>query len=275
MLKEMPKDIQNIQAIDVHSHYGPYLHAQNELVKKLMSGTVEDILKYNKTANIKYSIVSPMRAMTPRGGGDPVPANEDAAKVIAGTKGLFQWVVIDPLKPETFKQAERMLQLPKCIGIKIHPEEHLYPIKEYGKKIFEFAARYKTVVETHSGEQNSLPMDYVEFADEYPEVTLILSHLGCGWDNDLSHQVRAIQKSKHGNIYTDCSSANSIIPNLIEWAVEETGSRKIFFGTDTPVYFAPMIRARIDHAYINYEDKLNILYRNVQRIFGDILRCND
>ncbi len=95
---------------------------------------------------------------------------------------------------------------------------------------------------------------------------LIIAHLGCGWDGDLTHQVRAIQQSKHGNLFTDTSSAKSITPNLIEWALREIGADRILFGTDTPLYFAPMQRARIDHAEISEQEKRLILCENAMRM---------
>ena len=54
---------------------------------------------------------------------------------------------------------------------------------------------------THSGEENSKPDGFVQFVNAFPEVCLILAHLGHGWDEDPGHQVRAIQKTKQGNMY--------------------------------------------------------------------------
>src|SRR5690606_33918477 len=99
------------------------------------------------------------------------------------------YVVIDPLRRETFTQAERMLQQTECVGVKIHPEEHCYPIREHGRVLFEFAQKHKATILAHSGEENSLPEDFVSFADDFPDVKLILAHLGCGFDGDPSHQV--------------------------------------------------------------------------------------
>jgi predicted TIM-barrel fold metal-dependent hydrolase len=41
--------------------------------------------------------------------------------------------------------------------------------------------------------------------------------------------------------------------------VSEVGSDRIVFGTDTPLYFSPMQRARIDYADISDADRANIL----------------
>src|SRR5205823_5921056 len=144
------------------------------------------------------------------------------------------------------------------VGIKIHPEEHGYPIREHARPIFEFAAKHRAVVLTHSSEKNSLAEDFILWSDEFPEVRLILAHIGCGHDGDVTHQVRAIQQSKRGNVYADTSSARSIVPGLIEWAVREVGVDRVLFGTDTPLYHTAMQRARIEHADLSEGDRQRI-----------------
>jgi len=47
----------------------------------------------------------------------------------------------------------------------------------------------------------------------------------------------------------------ALTSNLIEWAVSEVGAQHILYGTDSPLYFAPMQRARVDNADIS--DKKN------------------
>ena len=257
-----------IQAIDVHAHFGTYIGAKFALTGELMSGEVEVVLERARAANTKLTIVSPLEALMPRLHGDPVAGNMHAAEVVAQTDGLMQWVVVDPRKAKTFGQAADLLERAKTAGIKIHPEEHGYPIREHGEAIFQFAAEHQAVVQSHSGEQNSLPADFVPFADAFPEVVLIISHLGCGWDDDPTYQVRAIQKSRHGNMFTDTSSAKSITSGLIEWAVREVGAERILYGTDSPLHFAPMQRARIDRADIPDSDKHLILHDNAARLLG-------
>jgi uncharacterized protein len=197
-----------------------------------------------------------------------VAANEESRRVVRETDGLLQWVVLNPLQPATFQQVREMLKQPKCVGIKIHPEEHGYPITEHGRAIFKLAAELRAVILTHSGEPNSLPADFVPLANDFPSVTLILAHLGNSGATGKSPelQVRAIHAAKHGNVYADTSSAQSFLPGLIEWAAGEVGAKQILFGTDTPVYFAPSQRARIDHADLNDEQKRMILWDNARRI---------
>ncbi|MCC7420718.1 MAG: amidohydrolase [Planctomycetaceae bacterium] len=260
---------ESIRAIDVHGHYGRYIKSdQPQDIADFMTGDAQVVADRARRANIEWTIVSPLQALLPRFGGDPVGGNEHAARIVHEVDGLLQYVVIDPKTPATYEQADRMLKNPKCVGIKIHPEEHGYPIPDHGRKIFEFAAARKAIILTHSSEQNSLAADFVPFANDFPEVRLILAHIGCGWDGDLTHQVRAIQKCRHGNVFADTSSARSITPKLIEWAVKEIGVERVLFGTDTPLYHTSMHRVRIDHAELSDAEKTQILRDNAVRLFN-------
>jgi uncharacterized protein len=261
-------NIETIQAIDVHGHVGKYLGDNNPLREKFMSGDAETVVGRAKKSNIAITVFSPLSGLLPRGKTDAVRGNKEATEIAARHPELRQWVIVDPHKPETYDQARELLSAKKCVGIKIHPEEHVYPINDYGQEIFEFAARFHAIVSTHSGELNSLPADYVPLADRFPEVTLILAHLGCGHDNDPTHQIRAVQAHKNGNMYVDTSSASNILPGLIELAVKEIGAERLLFGTDTPLYFLPMQRARINYAEIPDSDKRKILRENAEKLFG-------
>ena len=271
------QQITEIKAIDFHSHFGPY-GRMPEGVKPIIathgndafawpisdySGTLEHLVKNMDLANISISINSCNYAFYPRGYNDSYKANQILLEQLnESDPGVLMWAVIDPRDPETFAQSADLLQHPKCMGIKIHPEEHLYPIKEEREKIFAFAAEHNAMIITHSGEGNSLPEDFSVFANRYPEVTVLVSHMGCGYDGNMDHHIKAIEMSKHGNLYTDTSSASIITTCFLEYAVNRIGSDHILFGTDSSCYFAPSMRARVDCADIADEDKMNILVRN-------------
>lgn len=267
--KHTEVSVDDIRAIDVHGHYGIYRRRTFLPIKnRFMTGDVSVVVARAKQANTEWTIVSPLKGLMPRFEADAVTGNKEAARIVPKTDGLFQWVIVNPLQPETYRQAAVMLRHPKCRGIKIHPEEHGYPIKKHGRAIFQFAAKHRAIVLTHSGEQNSLPSDFIPFANDFPEMRLILAHLGCGWDDDPTHQVRAIQRSKRGNVFVDTSSAQSIMPGLIEFGVRELGAERLLYGTDTPLYVASMQRVRIDRAGISVKAKRLILRDNAVKLFG-------
>lgn len=269
---------QEISAIDVHAHYGPYRRGRDEhaLNDQWCSGDVEVVVARARLAYTDRTIVSPMAGLRPRGNADVFAANEEAARTVGEIDELRQWVIVNPLQPRTYDQAAEMLQQPQCVGIKIHPEEHCYPIREQGAALFEFAARHDAIVLAHSGDPNSWPADFVPFSDQYPNVRLILAHLGNGGGaaGDPTLQVRAIQESRRDNVFVDTSSARSILPGLIEWAVSEIGSERILYGTDTPLYYAPVQYARIQTAEIGDQERRRILRGNAERLFGWKKKCS-
>lgn len=257
-----------IQAIDTHAHFGLATYPDNELIREFTSAEPAVVVERARRSNIRLTVVSPLKALWPRFHGEPEIGNQQAAQAVAQTPNLLHWVVVDPLKPATYDQAAQMLQTPKCVGMKIHPEEHGYHIKDHGRAIFEFAARQQALVMTHSGQENSMPEDFVPFADDFPQVNLILAHLGCTCDGDPTHQVRALQTARHDNLYIDTSSVQNILPNLLEWAVAQVTAERLLFGTDSPLYFLPMQRVRIDAADLTDQQKRLILHDNAARLLG-------
>ena len=260
-----------IPAIDVHAHYGVYDRRETTaLENQFMTGDPAVVVARARQARTALSIVSPLKGLFPRGQADAVAGNEEAAGLVPGFPELRYWVIVHPLKPQTYDQARRLLAAPQCVGIKIHPEEHQYPIAEHGTALFAFAAGQGAVVLAHSGDPLSAPAAYLPFADAFPTVNMILAHLGnggaAGGRPDL--QVQAIQASRHGNVYTDTSSARSLMPGLIEWAVGQVGAERLLYGTDTPLYFAPSQRARIDCAELSDTEKRLILRDNALRLLG-------
>ena len=179
---------------------------------------------------------------------------------------LYQWVVLNPLFPESYAQAEQMLESPKCVGIKLHPDGHGYALEQYGRQLFAFCAGRKALVEIHTGDSCSDPELLVPYANQNPELRIIAAHVGYGGDG--AAQIRAIQRSTQGNLYADISSARSLQNRLLEWAVEEVGAERLLFGTDTPIHHMGMMRARVDFSDLKEAQKKMILFENASRLTG-------
>jgi predicted TIM-barrel fold metal-dependent hydrolase len=153
-----------------------------------------------------------------------------------------------------------MLNHGKCVGIKLHPGAHKYDFTEFGDDIFAFASEYGAIVKIHP---TTSCIEFVSFADKYPDVTFILAHLS---SPDFAN---AINTAKHRNIYTDTSSSSSSLNHAVEYTVEQGCADRILFGTDT--YAAGFQRGRIEYALISEEDKASILRNNAMRLFGRFL----
>ena len=257
-----------MQAIDVHGHFGPYDRGTRALTDRMMSADIETVSQRALACGIQMTVVSAIRALIPYRG-DAVRGNEDAVAAAERQDDIRFWVVIDPLRRETYEQADRLLVHPRCKGIKIHPHAHAYEIAAHGETLFAFAGARNALVLTHSGDPGSYPEHFLPFVDAYPDVNLILAHLGNSDDGSVARQVDAIKAARHGNVYVDTSSSRSMISGLIEWAVEEIGPDRILFGTDTPLYWAASQKARIETAEIDDDAKAAILFRNAARLLNE------
>ena len=69
------------------------------------------------------------------------------------------------------------------------------------------------------------------------------------------------------HLFIDTSSARCILTSLLEWAVKEMGMNRILYGTDTPVYYAPMQWARVVCTDLSVEAKRKILRENAFDLF--------
>ncbi len=173
---------------------------------------------------------------------------------------LFQWVVLHPKIPETYRQAESLLKEKKVLGIKIHSVLHGYPFLDYADEILSFAKSFHAHILIHPDniEQSSA------LADRY-NVKFINAHLG-------GHEhINAIKNSENHCIFADTSGMASTQNNVIEYAVNTVGSENIFWGTDT--YSCAFQKGRIVFADIPEKDKENILFANALREFPQIASC--
>ena len=189
-----------------------------------------------------------------------IEENEYLHKLIDEKDWVYQWVVIDPRQKETYEQAEKMFKHPKVLGMKLQPVEQGYDILDYGDELFSFANKHKTIVLMHPQHIRQMPF----FADKYPDMKLIIAHLGS------KQYVDVIANAKYGNIYTDTSGAASSRNHVIEYAVNCVGSEKILFGTDT--YSFAFQFGRIALSTLSVQDKENILWRNAITLFPNVFR---
>ena len=244
-----------MKIIDLHSHINTgskHDVPETAFAKK----NAPFIISEYKSAGISAGGISTFPSVL-EGGGESIYKENDYLKRFSEENELiYQWLVLDPREEMLFSQIRENIGGKKVLGIKIHSPYHKYDIMEYGDKIFSFADELGCFVLMHPDRIS----DMVSFADKYPNMSLIIAHIG-----SIEH-IEAIENAKHGNIYTDTSGMASFQNNIIEYAVERIGSKKIFFGTDT--YSCGFQRGRIEYARISEQDKENIFYKNAKKHFS-------
>lgn len=246
------------QVIDIHCHF---LHSDipertygdNLTYGRLINESLEFLQNEHQQIGVNKIAMSTFFSLYYP---DKIESENEYLKKIRGeNEGVLQWVVVDPRIEETFAQAQRLLLENGVLGIKIHSPMHKYDIHQYADKIFGWANECKTTVLMHPDDK----IFCAKLADKYPDMNLIIAHLG-----DVEY-IEAIKSSKHQNVYTDTSGIASYKNNIIEYAINNIGSERILFGTDT--YSCAFQLGRIYFANISEDDKENILFKNAQRIF--------
>ena len=256
------------RAVDIHAHYGnPELFPKQGREVECIRLPLEELEEEYGRLAITAACFSPIEGLYSSDEDMLLRANERTWELSERYGWFYQWAVVNPLMPASFRQAEELLKNRKCVGVKLHPDIHGYPLEDCGEELFAFCAGLGTVVECHSGDPMSPPEELARLANRYPAVTVIAAHLGYSVDGSLERQVQAAEAAAQGNLYIDVSSVRSIIPHLLEWAAERVTAEKILFGTDTPLHHIAMMKARVESARLEAGEIRKILWENAGRLF--------
>ena len=193
-----------------------------------------------------------------------------------GKIGVGVWV--KPLTETVTPELEQLIADNQDIiyAIKLHPfHSKVSPVDERTRPYLELAKKYKLPVVSHTGNsEEDAPVHMYEAALLYPEIPFVMVHMGLGTDNKEALELLG----KADNLYGD--TAWVPMETTLE-AIRRYGSKKMMFGSDTPIdgvdtYFCNpkgersmyqdyfhVLPERIDAE--NYED---LMWRNAVEVFG-------
>lgn len=136
-------------------------------------------------------------------------------------------------------------------------------------KVAEFAIDHNVPILIHSFYKyqaqfldESTGEHVANLAERYPEVKLIMAHLG----GDAHHGLKYIRN--HQNVWVDISASN-FRNGDIEYAVKIVGEDRVLFGTDA--FGAPYHTniGKVSGAAISDEIKEKIFWKNTYDLFGE------
>ncbi len=169
------------------------------------------------------------------------PNDQIADYASAHPDKVIGFMSIDPNESGAIEELERSVHDLNLRGIKMSPVYQYYePMDQRVQEIYKRAVKYNLPILTHSA-YHMIPQTPMKWAnpllfDEvgmcYPDLKVIIAHVGIPWYEDAMVVVR-----KHHNIYADISG----IMTKPNWgyqallAFHEFGiSHKLLFGTDFP-----------------------------------------
>ena len=282
MRKKVKKMLKRASIIDNHVHLSTYPESRAKIEE----------LERSMTEN-KIDVAIALAAYFPRKTGSIT--NE---QILSLTKGYDNIVVFGSLDAENHLQKgvselERLLLEDQIVGIKLYPGyQFVYPNDQKLDEVYKLANKFKVPVMFHSGLaykspggiRFSRPIYFDDVADKFPELKIVISHLG---DPDI-RQATAVAH-KNPNVYLDFSGLVSnttknqgrsekwkrkneeyIVKTIADVMVDLMGTEKIIFGTDWPISSHQAYLSLVD----SLEEKLDLDSKEKRQILsGNILKA--
>jgi len=149
-------------------------------------------------------------------------------------------------------------------GIKMHPLLDAYlPDQDIVYPVMERARKYRIPVLFHCGHPPwSLPWHFSSLADRFPDVTIILGHMGHGHIVYINGAIDVAKK--HDNIYLETSGMP--MHSKIKEAVEVLGADRVLYGSDMPFSHPAYEILKVKVSGISEEDLRLVLRENTLRM---------
>lgn len=254
--------------IDTHTHIGR---------SGSLSMKPSDLIKAMGKYKINFSLVSSISACEydtyhrPIKSLSQIDANTEILNFVKKhphrLAGLF-W--IKPNVDGYSNDIEKFMQKNKgaFVGFKSHPYYSMLDVtQEQYKPYFELAQKLKLPFVIHSAfDEYSLPKYVFEIAKKYPDVNMVMVHMGLYTNNK-----EAIELIKQlPNLYGDTTWVKV---RRLEKAISKLGSEKILFGTDAIVggidtYNKYQKTFDLINNHCMPEEAENIYFRNAIKLFN-------
>lgn len=242
---------------DLHSHMGPFFGAH------LPWCDPDAAIRAMDRANVRMLVFCHHAAIF-----SPDIGNSSNVEAVRKHPDRFRaYCAINPNYPDIIeKDLQSYDEYPDVyFGLKFHGEFHEISIThDRNTPAWEFANDRSLPVLIHTWDGSSFDGEQQvrEVAERYPNAKLLLGHSIHGAWKAAAHLAKYSP-----NVYLDlCAVLDD--RGALEIIVEETGSEKLFFGTDFPWFEFHYYIGAILGADISDEDRRNIFYRNAQRLLG-------
>jgi predicted TIM-barrel fold metal-dependent hydrolase len=246
--------------IDGHTHFA-------EPGKGLPPNTVEDLLEIMDGSGIDsivtcapYSSIGKTRTYD--------DANRFLVESISSATGrIIGFQRVNPhLQDHALKSIEEGVKKRGFKGIKFHPRNEAFAINsvELVFPIAELVSKLKVPILIHTGEPDTYdfaqPTLVGDLADSFPDLTLIIGHMGKRLYEDAICVARWFE-----NIILETSFRSH---RDIARAVRRVGADRVVYGSDMPFGIPEIEMMKVRMCDISHEEKDLVLGENMARILG-------
>lgn len=190
---------------------------------------------------------------------------------------LIPFINLDPLQDEATMTAELLDKVNNhgARGIKLHPgAQWFYPNDRGLWPAYRTAQEMKLPVIFHAGrfaspETYSRPKNFAEVLESFPQLTLVMAHIGTGYEDEAITLAR-----EYSNLMFDCSAIISnttpdgdVTEERLTAIIKEIGVERVMFGSDFPWYDPADSLERLLRLDFSEEEKQLLLAENTIRIY--------
>jgi uncharacterized protein len=261
--------------IDFHAHIYPESVAAKiipAVEKKLKiavpcTGSPEDLRSRMKSCGIVQSIVLPLA----KGQGDVSSLNDWAQSVCRD--GLLAFGAIHPLMEGLEAELDRLKGW-GAKGVKMMPLlQRVYPDDPRCGRLYDALIDNDMILVTHSGrdpldrkEVFGTPKRFSEMIQSYPELNVVLAHLGGlrMWDDVYKYLLPAGK-----NVFFDTSYVSFYMGNAdLQKLIRDTGVERVLFGSDYPWEDPGRAVEIINCLDLSEKEKEAVLWMNATRLLN-------
>lgn len=237
--------------VDIHTHvFDPALHFSPQLLADMMSCGVEpgnwgDVCDEHlrTTAAADVAVVFGLRALAT---GWEIPNDFVAAQVARAPERLLFFAALDPAEPGCMEELERCHGDLGAVGVKLSPlYSGVNPRDPRCVEIYRYCVKHSLPVLFHAGTsfvghsplEDSRPIHFDAVAVDFPELRMVLAHLGHPWEGECIAVIR-----RHPHVYADLSALYYRpwqFYNSMRLLVEYRADHKVLFGSDSPFATTP------------------------------------
>lgn len=261
--------------IDVHGHLGninfaPFWQADEKKLEDHLERSGIDYLCVSSSRSIMYDVRE---------------GNKELAEALKRTKKLLGYVTVNPIFPESIDDL-MLLEQPKFIGVKVHPDYHGYNLsslmaQNFLDKVAEQTDLMLFHVSCMPGTGFSDAGEVAKFASRHPDTKFVMAHMAGIFQNGLypyfpNYQgMETVSKYACKNIYVDTAHfLMYVYPGVMEKMIELIGADHIVFGTDCPLQSYMQMKFAVDvinNLPISDLEKEKIFSGNAKKLINKIV----
>ena len=258
--------------IDMHAHIFPDRIA-SRAVESIGSyynihmsgpGTVEGLLESGARIGVsKYVVHSSATNIE-----QVMTINDYVSGVISANNKFIGFGTLHPGLGDAGAEVTRVIGL-HLKGIKLHPEFQGFNIDDEDMLPIYKAIEGRLPVLIHMGDENrdsSSPVRLARILDLFPALVVIAAHFGGYrmWDESMEYLVGR-------KLYMDTSSALAFLaPEKAVQMIRKHGVRRMFFGTDYPMWDHEEELERFLRLDLNEEERKAILFGNAEHFIDSL-----